>query len=81
MSRKASSLDSVNEIFLEYKNMKCIGVSFETFQQLATAIHKYTSFITIQELNQKSKACLLGNIGNKPLKYYTKPKYNFWGSV
>ncbi|REI33419.1 hypothetical protein DOS80_03180, partial [Staphylococcus felis] len=27
------------------------------------------------------KACLLHNIGNKPLKLYTKPKYNFWGSV
>ncbi|PTF28680.1 hypothetical protein BUY19_01275 [Staphylococcus cohnii] len=38
-------------------------------------------FYNNERIKSKLKGLSPKILGNKPSKYYTKPKYNFWGSV
>lgn len=57
------------------------GEKFDHFYQLEQAIQNYIIFYNDERIKSKLKGLSPKILGNKPLKYYTKPKYNFWGSV
>lgn len=83
MSRKGNCLDNsvMENLFGLLKQEMFYGEKFDHFYQLEQAIQNYIIFYNDERIKSKLKGCLLKILGNKPLKYYTKPKYNFWGSV